>query len=95
MQVDALTGNIRTEQHPQRLLRLAKLLDNLLLIDVTHAAMELGDLVGLEFQVLCQLGFEKFQGFDSFGEYHQPVLGIALLPCEITATYQLHKALIF
>lgn len=45
MQVDAFTGHIGAEQNTQFIFRLAESLDDLLLLNIAHAAVQLGNLL--------------------------------------------------
>ena len=51
VQVDAFRGNIRTDQQADRTLRVAEVLDNALLVNVAHPAVERLDLAGLELEI--------------------------------------------
>ena len=94
VQVDAFACHVGAEQHAQRRLRLAEGLDDGLLLDIAHAAVE--DLEGLvlELEVLLHPPLQPVQGLDALGEDHQAVLGVALLPAEISALQQREQLLV-
>src|SRR5690606_6221787 len=95
VKVDTFAGDIRTEQHPQGAFGLAEVLYDLLLLDITHAAMQ--DLYGvvLEFEVTHQLAAQPVEGFDALAEDDQTVVGGALAPAELIAFQQLEQLLVF
>lgn len=83
VEVKALAGDIRAEQHTQRIIQSAETLHQILLFGVGHSAMQNFQLVWLGFQVGGQLLLQPFQRFDALGEDKKAIGCVVDLPAEI------------
>jgi len=94
MQVKALGGDIRAEQHPQRRLGLAEVLYQVLLFGVGQAAVQYGYRPGGQAEVGLKALMEEVQGFDAFAEDHQPIIACRLPPAITRLFQQLQELLV-
>lgn len=82
VQVQALTGHVRAQQHTDGVVLSAKAIDQQLLFGIGHLAMQKLDLVALELQVVAQLLLQPAQGFNALRENNEAVTGVSFLPSE-------------